>query len=164
MASSGTTKSWIARTRAAGCAAAVLVAALAACTPVPDTTLKLVVDSSDAQVVEETRRILLKRFDDEYPDRVEANVEGSAISVTFKHTSPDRELVRYLYTAAYCSKLVSRACCPGRSQSRFLTRNPRRHERSRSSCGPGATCPPRLPNAPDRSHRTYFARIRIRSL
>lgn len=68
-----------------------------ACTPTPDTTLELLVDSSDAAVVAETQRVLLKRFDDEYPGLVEAKAEGSVITVTFKHTSPDRELVRYLY-------------------------------------------------------------------
>lgn len=95
MGSSDITKSWIAQTRATGFA--VLTTAVAACSPAPDTTLKLVADTSDAQAIEETRRILLERFDDEYPQRVEASVEGSVISVTFKRTSPDRALVQYLY-------------------------------------------------------------------
>lgn len=53
-------------------------------------------DSTDAQVVAETRRILLGRFG-EYHSRIESNVAGSVMTVTFKHGAPDPETVRYLY-------------------------------------------------------------------
>ncbi|HKS55760.1 MAG TPA: hypothetical protein VJS12_10765 [Steroidobacteraceae bacterium] len=78
-------------------AVALTAASALACRPTPDTFIQLVVDSSDAAVIAETERVLLKRFDDEYPGVVEAKTEGSVITVAFRHTTPDRELVHALY-------------------------------------------------------------------
>jgi preprotein translocase subunit SecD len=78
-------------------ATVALTASVVACTPAPDATVELLVDSSDAAVVAETRRILLERFG-EYHARIESKVEGSVVTVTFKHGAPDPAVVRYLYS------------------------------------------------------------------
>lgn len=77
---------------------AVLAASVSACTRAPDTNIELVVDSSDAAVVAETLHVLMERFDEHYPGKAVAHVDGSVIMITFTHFAPDPEVVRYCYS------------------------------------------------------------------
>ncbi|HEY0683866.1 MAG TPA: hypothetical protein VGD45_16155 [Steroidobacter sp.] len=83
--------------------AALLAFLLVGCARTPDVTLNLRVHTSDPEVVEQVRRIILFRFSEfrsSMFSSIESEVDGPKITFRFKGEAPEPSTVAYLYETA----------------------------------------------------------------